>query len=64
MKTHLLTEKQKTFFLRQKLVMNASMQGALQLLIEEMGLTGRVRLSDDCSELIEEENENPPAPAI
>ena len=56
--THPLTEKQKLFFERQKqaiIRLDAGMQGALQMIIEEMGLKGRVRLSDDCTEVIEEE---------
>jgi hypothetical protein len=51
-----LTPKQTAFFLRHRMAMHATdaaMRGALQLIVEELGLAGRVTLSDDCTELIE-----------
>jgi uncharacterized protein (DUF1778 family) len=36
---------------------DAAMQGALQMIVEELELKGRVKLADDCSEMLVEEDE-------
>ena len=53
-----LSDKQRDFFLRQRQAMSnieMGMRGALQMLVEEHGLSGKVTLSEDCSELIAEQ---------
>ena len=60
MTRHPLTGKQRAFFERQKLAIvriDAAMQGALQMIVEELELKGRVKLADDCSEMLVEEDE-------
>ena len=60
MTRHPLTSKQRAFFERQKLAIvriDAAMQGALQMIVEELELKGRVKLADDCSEMLIEEDE-------
>lgn len=55
---HRLTETQRQFFQRQKQALTnieMGLRGALQMLVEEKSLIGKVSLSEDCAELIQEE---------
>lgn len=57
-KRHALTPKQQEFFRQNKMAMQqieAGMKGALQLIMVEAELKGKLTLADDCSELIIEE---------
>jgi hypothetical protein len=59
---HTLAPKQQQFFIRQKQSLTnleMGLRGALQLLVEERGLVGKVSLAEDCLELIEEPEATP-----
>lgn len=58
MKRYPLTPKQQQFFQKQAQAatnLQMAMRGALQMLVEEQGIAGRVSLSEDFSEMIEED---------
>jgi hypothetical protein len=52
-----LTEAQRRFFARHAQSareIESAMRGALQMLVDEKGIAGKVRLSEDFAEMIEE----------
>lgn len=62
MKSHYLNDKQTAFFRRNMQMareVEQQMRGALQMIVEEREITGRVRLNDDFTEIIEIEAELP-----